>query len=222
MEIICAVGAVAPSSAVSPPFLAASGGLLEWVRGLSGADWTLFLTVWLTILTAAICVLTVAVVLYAKRTLRATQESLDFFSIPNVSIVGPRGVLHPTASDSEGTVFFHVMLTVSNSSPLEIIIPRDSVSFHLKYEECSDPQRAERFHVREERPLPGVEILLPGPYVAKNALRFPLQLLGPALAKDEPPLTLVTEFRVESYHYRGKTYGPLVAGCTFSTEQEGG
>ena len=199
----------------------ASCAFLEWTKTFDQTDWMLILTVWLTVLTLIICVLTVAVVCYAKRTLHATQESLDFFFNPNVTIEGQRDVSGPYGGDHFGggcILSLRVTLTVSNNSPLEILIPGSSITFRLLPEESSDPTRAKRFSVAR---LTTIGRMPPDEYyVVEKILPFVLELRGAALAEGETPLKLTAEFKVASYLYRGKSHGPLIARCTFLIERQ--
>lgn len=182
----------------------------------------LFLTAWMTILTAAICVLTIAVLIYAKRTLRATKESLDFFSNPVVTIEGNHEICGRYGGDNfEGAfrITPTATLTLCNYSPMEIILPPPLAECRLLPDKSSDPARAAHYYVQSVHRNGGYP-LPEEPWVVANTLPLLITLRGPPVAKGEPPLKLVTEFKVPSYLYRGKTYGPLIAICTFLIEPQ--
>ena len=108
--------------------------ITEWFRSLTGNDLLLFCTILVTALTAAIVILTVAVVKYARQTLRVTRLSLRFFLRPSVKIVGPQEVRGPFGGeliDGIRKIEPSVEITLHNSSPMEILVPGDGHSFRL-------------------------------------------------------------------------------------------
>ena len=185
-------------------------------------DWILFLTAWMTVLTAAICALTIAVAIYAKRTLRAARASLDFFSNPVVNIEGERNPPGPYGGDNlepQYRITPHALLTLCNYSPMEIILPPPLAACRILPDQSSNPARAANFNVQSVQRSAGYP-LPQEPCVVANTLPLLITLRGPPVSKGEPPLKLVMEFKVESYFYRGKTYGPLIAICTFLIEPQ--
>jgi len=191
--------------------------LVGWVRSWDYAYWMLFLTIWMTCLTAAILVLTIAVVCYAKRTLRVSKASLDLFSEPSVMIQGPQEVHGPYPGDNFAGPWRlspRVILTLWNNSPMEILVPRSVHSLRILAEESSNPTNARKFSVTKCEPRPG-QPSSEGPYVVQNTLPYMCELRGPSLGQGDPPLRLVVEFRIESYLYRGKPRGPSTAQCAF-------
>jgi len=176
----------------------------------------------MTVLTAAICALTIWVVVYARRTLRAARASLDFFSNPVVTIEGERNLHGRYVGDNSEPQYRitpHAMLTLCNYSPMEIILPPPLAACRILPDQSSNPTRAADFlvqsvHCNTGHPLPQV------PCVVANTLPLLITIRGPPVAKDEPPLTLLVEFKIPSYFYRGQTYGPLIAICTFLIEPQ--
>jgi len=196
--------------------------MVEWFRSWDHSDWMLFLTIWMTCLTAVILVLTIAVVRYAKRTLRVSKASLDLFSKPSVTIQGPQEVRGPDPGDnfsgpwriSPGRLF-----TLGNNSPMEILVPRDAHSLCVLTDKSPDSEKAGAFRVskneaKPDRPVPE------GPYVVENTLAYKCELRGPPIEEGEPALRLEVEFKIKSYLYRGKPHGPLVARCAFIIEHQ--
>ncbi|HUU90971.1 MAG TPA: hypothetical protein VM238_07155 [Phycisphaerae bacterium] len=196
----------------------------DWLKTFDRSDWTLVLTVVMIVLTGAIFVLTWLMVMltravkrYAAQTLEVTQQSLDLFSTPNVTIDGGGEFTGPFGGDNSSVVWMttaQVMLTVCNNSPLEILIQRSDIKFDTMPEESSDPDRARGFAAQEPR-LWGGGRIAEGLSVVENTLPLKLAVRGRPPEEGEPPLRLVTEFRIESYLYRGKPREPVVARCAF-------
>jgi hypothetical protein len=186
------------------------------LRNIDHNDWTLILNV-------AILALTLAVVVYAQRTLRVTKESLDLFSNPLVTIEGDREIHGPYRGDNAGggwKIEPRATLTLCNYSPMEIILPPPLAAFRILPEESSEPLRAAHYDAHSVQ-LWRDKSLPTEPWPVSRTLPLLITLRGPPVAKGAPPLKLVTEFKVPSYLYRGKTYGPLLAICTFLIEAQG-
>ena len=181
---------------------------------------------WLIILTVAILGLTFAVVLYAKYTLRAARASLDFFSNPVVKIEGERNLHGPYRGVPSGRAFefteiaTEATLTLCNYSPMEIIVPKPVATARVLPDDSSDSARAAKFQVQGVQVSFGRCFPEEPYYVVANTLPLVLPLRGPRVKKGEQSLRLAVEFKIPCYYYRGKTYGPLIAICTFLIEPQ--
>ena len=176
----------------------------EWTALLTAV--MLALTVLMVVLTVAIAALTVAVVVYARKTLQSTQESLDFFAKPLVSLrLRPRDYCWSMDNFSSRTSIDGVF-ELHNDSALPIFIEeKGAVTINLIQVRCD--QTLSDLTCQPENFGPGRnpdDSQWPGPVHQRLPIVFTVSY--PVRPRDKRhSCTLCLEFAVK-YRYRGRVY----------------